>query len=234
MAVTMPPMTDPLLSTWRTLFLLHEMLPTGWTLVGGAMVHLHCAERGTVSIRPTVDADTVLDIRADPAMLARFTMRLVDLGFHSAGPSPEGHEHRWLNGEQQIDILIPAGLGRSQKVTGITGSPTVATRGAQQALGRSETVEVDVGSTHGVVNRPNLLGALVIKAAAIHTGSPERHLDDFLTLATLIRPQDRIGEATRRDRHYLRSAVTPARDRLPHTEVPRADVGLQLIESTLA
>ncbi|MBO0901843.1 hypothetical protein J1G42_14760 [Cellulomonas sp. zg-ZUI222] len=35
---------------------LHSDMPVGWVLVGGQMVHLHCAERGAAPQRPTDDA----------------------------------------------------------------------------------------------------------------------------------------------------------------------------------
>ncbi len=54
---------------------LHERRAEGWTLIGGQLVHLHCAERGQFPVRPTNDADTVIDVRADPTMLATFTGR---------------------------------------------------------------------------------------------------------------------------------------------------------------
>ena len=38
---------------WHALMELHERMPTGWTLIGGQMVHLHCAERGRSPSRPT-------------------------------------------------------------------------------------------------------------------------------------------------------------------------------------
>jgi hypothetical protein len=43
---------------------LHERLDHGWTLIGGQMVHLHCAEHGYDPPRPTDDVDTVIDVRA--------------------------------------------------------------------------------------------------------------------------------------------------------------------------
>jgi hypothetical protein len=81
--VLLPAMTRAQAASWHTLMDLHERLPGHWTLVGGQMVHLHCAERGVHPERPTEDADTVLDVRASHDMLARFTGALVDLGFGS-------------------------------------------------------------------------------------------------------------------------------------------------------
>jgi hypothetical protein len=51
-------------ASWHGLMDLHEKVPAGWTLVGGQLVHLHCAERGEHRERPTDDIDTVVDVRA--------------------------------------------------------------------------------------------------------------------------------------------------------------------------
>jgi hypothetical protein len=93
------------------------------------MVHLYCAERGFAPSRPTEDADTVLDVRAHPDILDRFTRALIDLGWSSAGESPDGHQHRWLGGGSQIDVLIPTGLGaRAAGCRGAGGGTTLETR----------------------------------------------------------------------------------------------------------
>jgi len=219
--------------TWQALFALYEAIPLGWTVVGGQLVHVLCAERGVAPSRDTIDADTVVDIRADKTILARFTQHLLDLGFHSAGVSAEEHEHRWCRDEQQIDVLIATGLGRSRQVLGATGSTTVPTRGGQQALDRTQPVELNVNGILGTIPRPDLLGALVIKAAAITTGDPQRHVDDFLMLCTLIRTADRVGQAGRRDRHHLTHAIQAAHQRLPFTQVPNAATGLATLEEAL-
>ena len=39
-------------------------------LIGGQLVRPHCAERGGSPTRPTNDADTVVDVRASPTVLA--------------------------------------------------------------------------------------------------------------------------------------------------------------------
>ena len=109
--------------------------------IGGQLVHLHCAERGQFPVRPTNDADTVIDVRADPTMLATFTRTLTELGFESAGISAEGLQHRWVRGDASIDVLLPDGIGeRASLRPGVTGSPTLPTAGGTQALQRSETV----------------------------------------------------------------------------------------------
>jgi len=67
---------------------LYERVNAGWTLIGGQLVHLHCAERGATPTRPTNDIDTVVDIRASQMMLATFTGVLKDMA------SPRKHSRR--------------------------------------------------------------------------------------------------------------------------------------------
>lgn len=64
--VALPTMTTAQEQGWRALMDLHEDVGGGWTLVGGQLVHLWCAERGVDFARPTDDIDTVLDVRARP------------------------------------------------------------------------------------------------------------------------------------------------------------------------
>lgn len=127
-------------------------------------------------MRPTndADADTVIDVRSDPNMLATFTKTLTELGFASAGISAEGLQHRWIRGEASIDVLLPDGIGeRASLRQGVTGTPTLSTAGGTQALQRSETIAVMVAGREGSVRRPNLVGALVGKAAALsNSGDP--------------------------------------------------------------
>lgn len=209
MTVVMPAMSAPQRESWHALLDLHVSHPTGWTLVGGQMVHLHlhCAEHGVSAQRPTDDVDTVLDVRAAPRVLHEFTATLHRLGFRPAGETWTGHQHRWERGEAVIDLLIPRHLGeRAARRPGVTGGTTIETPGAQQALDRTATVLVQVAGRAGFVRRPNLLGALVAKAAANTVAlDPRRgrHLVDFAVLTTLVRTRDDVAGAGTRDLRYL-------------------------------
>ena len=208
MTVVLTGLTDRQQQSWLGLLDVAANFPTGWCLVGGQLVQLYCQERGFSPSRPTNDGDVVLDVRAQPNVLRDFTAALAAVGFTSAGVSPEGHQHRWVRDRASLDLLIPQGLGRAAGArTGITGGTTLATPGAQQAIRRSEPVTVQVDKTIGTIRRPNMLGALVAKAAAYSVPSDpakERHLTDFATLAAMALGSDRIGQQlTVRDRHYL-------------------------------
>ena len=51
--ILLPAMTGAQFASWHALMDMHERLPDLWTLVGGQMVHLHCAEHGVSPERPT-------------------------------------------------------------------------------------------------------------------------------------------------------------------------------------
>ena len=162
--IILPEMPAEQTASWLGVLDLYDLLSEGWTLIGGQLVHLHCAERGQFPIRPTNDADTVIDVRADERFLRTFTDTLIDLGFQADGISAEGVQHRWRRDEATIDVLLPEGIGeRVAARQGVTGSPTISTAGGTQALQRSETVSVEVAGREGFVRRPNLVGALVVK-----------------------------------------------------------------------
>jgi hypothetical protein len=210
--IVLPAMPPEQTASWLGVLDLYDRMPDSWTLIGGQLVHLHCAARGQFPVRPTNDADTVIDVRADQTILRSFTQTLEDLGFRSAGISAEGRQHRWKRGDASIDVLLPEGVGeRAAERKGATGSPTLRTQGGTQALQRSEVVAVTVAGREGYVRRPNLVGALVVKAAA-HTNvgdhDPRRHRRDFLVLAALITAGDFASEAlSRKDRQRLRGIL---------------------------
>jgi hypothetical protein len=235
-------MSGPQEQAWLSLMTMTELVPTGWCLVGGQMVHLHCAERGVFPNRPTDDGDAVLDVRAQPDILVKFTEGLVALGFTSTGVSMQGHEHRWVEGDAdeqaQIDVLIPGGLGEPATVRkGATGSTTLETPGAQQALDRSELVAVEVAGTAGRASRPNLVGALVIKAAAYSVSNDRyrsRHLIDLVVLGTMIRRSDDFALLTNRDRRHLRAASAALRcNRATWAGVTDGDRGVDVLEQAI-
>lgn len=231
--IALPSMPPEQTASWIGLLDLYDQLPDGWTLIGGQLVHLHCAERGQFPVRPTNDADTVIDVRAVPRMLAIFTTTLAEIGFEAGGISAEGLQHRWVRGEASIDVLLPDGIGeRAGLRRGATGSPTLPTAGGTQALQRTETVAVTVDGREGFVRRPNLVGALVAKAAA-HTNPGDagrgRHRRDFAVLTGLVTARDfRTEVVTRKDRERLRAMVQAVRgDRALLLGMPNAESSVE-------
>lgn len=204
MTVDMPAMIDAQITSWHALMDLHESLPGRWTIVGGQMVHLHCAEREMFPIRPTDDADALLDAKAHPSILQDFTAGLVEAGFKPV-TSGSGHQHRWRKGDAQIDVLISNKLGERKSYRTITGAPTVGTPGAALVLNRSEDLDIEVAGRVGTVRRPTLLGSLIAKAAAHTVGDGrDRHRQDFAVLASMLGANDLRGaNLTTGERKYL-------------------------------
>jgi hypothetical protein len=206
--VIAPPMLAAQENAWLGLLEIFARLPAGWCLVGGQLVHLHCWERGYAPNRPTNDADAALDVRARPEILLEFTRALTEIGFATAGPNMSGHQHRWIRGDAWIDILIAEGLGqRGSRRRGVTGATTLASPGMQQALDRTEIVDIEIAGVRGRIPRPSLHGALVVKAAAFGvTADPfrNRHIPDLAVLAAMMRRADDLAaQITPRDRDHL-------------------------------
>jgi len=233
--VSMPAMGEAQTQSWHALMDLYERINSGWTLIGGQLVHLHCAERGASPTRPTNDIDTVVDIRASQMMLATFTGVLKDMGF-TPETSAEGIQHRWRRDKAQIDVLIPEGVGeRSAARAGAGGARTIRAPGTTQALKRSEAVMVVVEGRTGTVLRPNLVGALIGKAAA-RTEIPSdsastRHCTDFVVLASLVSARDfRETALEKKDRARLRKMLTYCRKDAAAMSVENAAEALDRVE----
>jgi hypothetical protein len=124
---------------------------------------------------------------------------------------------------------------RANKRQGVTGSPTLPTAGGTQALQRSEVVAVTVDGREGFVRRPNLIGALVVKAAAHgNAGDPgvARHRRDFVVLAGMITVADfRDENLTRKDRQRMRLIITAIKnDQELLLEIPSATAAIERLE----
>jgi hypothetical protein len=240
MNVALPPMVPAQEGAWIAILEVSERLDTGWCLVGGQMVHLHCAERGRFPERPTDDPDAVLDVRARPAVLLDFTRVLVDIGFESDGESWEGHQQRWRRDTAVIDLLIPRFLGPlASKRRGIYGGTTLSTPGAQSALDAAESVEIDVSGKTGFVVRPTLPASIIAKAAAFGNSQDlhrSRHLADMATLSTLLERGDDFLAVT--DLKGYRRLVRAMRAIESNTgtvaDIAGAVDGMRLLSRTLA
>lgn len=214
--IELPAMGEAQKQSWHALMDLYERITSDWTLIGGQLVHLHCAERGVSPTRPTNDVDTVVNIRTSPTMLATFTGALQDLGF-TPDISGDGIQHRWRRDQAQIDVLIPEGVGaRAAASTGAGGAPTIPAPGTTQALSRTEPVTILIEGRTGAVLRPNLVGALVCKAAARTEIAADRasgrHCTDFVVLATLVSARDfRETLLGKKDRTRLRRMLAYCR-----------------------
>lgn len=209
--ISLPELSSGQKASWIGLLEISKIIPDEWSLIGGQLVQLHCWERNAIPTRVTNDVDTVLDVRAEPKILMKFTSVLKELGFSASTPTFEGHQHRWVREEAIIDVLIARGLGeRATSRKGVSGGTTLETVGGQGALDRAEKIQVAIGQNVGIINRPSLIGALVIKSAAFSNPldrARDRHLEDIALLSTLLTAADVPGNFSKNEIARLSTAV---------------------------
>lgn len=200
----MPPAAHAM---WTSLIDLVRRQPSGWTLVGAQMVALHALEKGQSPLRASEDADVLVDVRAVQDGTERLSCTLEEAGFDLDGASPTGLGHRFTNGIVRVDVLAPDGLGPRAKLTTIPPAHTLPVPGGSQALRRSEPVDVRLGGAKASLPRPNLLGAILIKARAIDVDdAKESQRQDLAFLLGLVEDPRVLAEDLRkRERGWLKA-----------------------------
>jgi hypothetical protein len=202
------PVHEPLTNAiWQRLIELSALQPVGWTLVGAQMVALHGHEQGRKPPRGTSDADVLVNVRAVQDATERFSRMLVAQDFQLDGVSPEGIGHRFTDGTVKIDVLAPDGLDRRRaRLTTIPPARTVSVPGGTQALGRTQLVDVRLGGLRGQIPRPDLLGAILLKARAVDVDDvPDAQREDLAFLLTLISDPRALATQLRgKERSWLR------------------------------
>ena len=118
---------------------------------------------------------------------------------------------RTFDGPATVRADAPAGQYALSQTVG--AAVTVEIAGGTQALARAERLPVLHAGRRALVPRPNLLGAIVIKAAAVNNDrQPQRHLTDLAFLVSMVGdPLALRGELTAKDLARLR-AVVPLQD----------------------
>ncbi len=213
---------------WRLLLDLSEDHAVGWLLVGGQMMYLLAVEHGAALPRPTSDMDVVVDVRQRPDGTQWLAGWLRAHGLAAEGGTPEGVLHRFARdavsgpGRVVFDVLAPEGLGPATRLVTVPPWRTVQAPGTTQAFARSDMVDVAVVGVAGPrragrVWRPNLLGALVAKAAATaeiaSRTNPDRDWQDAaLLLSFAVDPLALAEQCSRTDRRRL-ARLAPLRDR---------------------
>ncbi len=211
--VVLPVLAPAHRELWSVLCDLADRHDSDWVLVGGQMVLLHALQAGRTPHRISQDLDAIIDARVRPPALAPFLVTLQELGFTSVGTSPDDIAHRYGRGDVHIDVLAPEGIGRRAPIRTVGTAVTVEIAGGTQALARGERLPVLHDGRGALVPRPSLLGAIVIKAAAVNNDrQPQRHLTDLAFLVSMVDdPVALRGELTAKDLARLH-AVVPLQD----------------------
>lgn len=184
-----------------------------WTLIGGLMVQLHGFENSDRH-RSTKDIDILGDARSRPAMTTFIAERLVEQGADMPIPSRESKRtgYRLHYQGEVVEVLGPDGLRRDPVTT--NGLTTIQVAGGTQALARTEIVNLALpDGTSAPMRRPNLLGAILLKARAVGVRRAKKLESDRIDLIRLLsyvqdpRALAKIGKMKASERRWL-SAVS--------------------------
>jgi hypothetical protein len=111
LVVDIPDRGDAYHEMWLELIRLSKEQPAPWTLIGAHMVALHGWMRGRAPIRPSKDADILVNLRVVSQGTAALSQALVRDGYELSERSIEGLGHSFARGDVRFDVLAPDGLG---------------------------------------------------------------------------------------------------------------------------
>lgn len=186
--IVVSPPTDEARRLWGIALDLAEAFGADedWSLIGGLMVQLHGLQHDD-DPRPTIDIDILGNSRRRPAMTERLAQVLIDRGGEVAMP-PRSHKelgYRFEIDGEVVEILGPDGLTSNPRT--IDGLTTFQVPGGTQALSRTETVLASLdGAQPRPLRRPNLLGAILIKARVVAKERREKYDSDRQDLLRLL------------------------------------------------
>ncbi len=204
--IDIPDLGDEFHEMWIELIDLATVQPAPWVLIGAHMVAIHGWERGREQIRPSRDADILVDARVIADGTAKMSQTLIDRNYKLDGISPEGIGHRFVRERVSINVLGPEGLGERADLRTVLGARTVRVPGGTQALRRKQDVDVRARSTRGMLPIPTLLGAILVKARAIEVDDqPDAQRRDVAFPLSLVEDPDPLeAELSRPERGWLR------------------------------
>ena len=198
----------------RCLGLLARSINTDlWCLVGGMMVLVVARAAGRTDSRAegTKDGDVVVDVLAEPEILAKVAYALRSLGYELPPDDDRGPDFArctFVSGSAQVDVLAPEDTPADQLEVG-TDLRSLAIPGGRRALVGSELTTIYYAEERAdvVIRVPSLTGAICVKAAAVldpRTGSHPRHVQDVaFLLACIDDPVAAADELDDTDRELL-------------------------------
>ena len=190
------PDSGPTAPLWAAVLDLAEAHPAGWTLIGAMMVAFHEHEAGQESGRLTADADAVVEVRGASSGPRALAETLLEQGWqlHDEDVDINAVGYTFRRERLAFDLVVPEGPGGRADVTTVPPLTAPAVPGARQALDRTQPISVTLGRRHGVLLRPSLLAALVVKSCAAaedRSAAGGRHSMTLLSGPSAVAPVER-------------------------------------------
>jgi hypothetical protein len=189
--IEIPELGDDYHRMWLELIRLAKNPPAPWTLIGAQMVALHGWATGREPIRPSRDADMLVNVRAVTKGTEQLSAALKDSGYKLDNVSADGIGHQFVRKAVSIDVLAPDGLGERASVRTLGTARTVRVPGGTQALSRTKPLDIRTRSARGSVPTPTLLGAILVKVRAIDVDDdPDAQRQDLAFLLSVVDDPD--------------------------------------------
>ena len=211
MSIRIDPLGAAEAALWRTTLEVAALFAdVPWVIIGAQMIMLLEREQGVTSGRTTRDLDAIVDVRAIAGGSRTAASRLIGAGFE---PSAE-HQHRFIRGADEVDLLAPDHLGSRTDLTTIPPMTTVAIPGGSRALAARRLLAVDVtGAGSGSLPVPSVAGAIVLKVHAWQARQAPRDADDLVRLLELVGDVEEVRGALKpAERRRLASVLPLARE----------------------
>jgi hypothetical protein len=108
-----------------------------------------------------------------------------------------------------FDVLAPDNVGARADLATTRGARTIEAAGSRRALNNAESIEVSVAGASGLILRPTLTAAIVLKAAATTVPTRTDADPDFSDAAFLLSlvpdPVEAARNLSKSDRKQLRA-----------------------------
>lgn len=181
---------DKMPPPWNRVFDIARALPDdSWLLVGGLMVQAHAQLAGLES-RATTDIDMLINVMASNSNVLKVVKGLKSTGFSVQEPGLRGSPfHRMKKGDLVVDILVAEHLpSKKRDAAKVNNWPIMEAPSGSQAFERQMPITLECDEEQQVIHVPDLLGALILKAAAYGVDRRDsfRHLEDAALLASLV------------------------------------------------
>jgi hypothetical protein len=171
------------------------------------MVLLHAMCTGVQPLRATDDIDILAEVLAGSDGLRLMVDAIKPLGFQPVEDSA-GRVYRFARQRDNlvVDVLAPDHTPPRWQLRTVRGKDTIQVDGGRQAMQRPALIEVIRRGSTARIPVPDLLGALVLKAAAwaVDSRDRQRHSGDAALLVSLMQdPRQDRNRFTGSDRNRI-------------------------------